>query len=446
VWTSLALGVVLAGLTPPFQVPDEPNHLFRAYQVAEGRLAAERIGTSVGGVLPRSLPGVATSVMGNVPFNPEVRQDLGAWAAAFDVPLAPGERIEVAFANTALSGPSAYLPQAIGISIARVMETSALTVLYAGRAASLLLCIALTALAIRWLPARQWTCVLLSLLPMTMFVRSSVSSDGPTLALAMLAVAICFRLAARGPGTVGPRDARGLFAVAALLALGKPPYSMVALLAVALPGELFRSRRDRIVTLLVLVTLVAALQGAWLLAMRERTVAWSPGADPKAQMARLAGNPVGSAAFLAADFVRSAPVLAHQAIGVLGWLDAPIEHPIPLLLALLLLLVALGEPAQARCTGLRSLAAAIFVIGAAALQAMNYAYWTPPDAVRVAGLQGRHLLPFAPLLLLSIAVPARIAQPIARLRACFVVAFIALGAAATVLTLIDRYSLLPGAR
>jgi hypothetical protein len=33
-WVALLIGALLVALTPPFQVPDEPNHFYRAYQVA----------------------------------------------------------------------------------------------------------------------------------------------------------------------------------------------------------------------------------------------------------------------------------------------------------------------------------------------------------------------------------------------------------------------------
>ena len=192
-WVAIPVGVLLVAATPPFQVPDEPNHFYRAYQVSDGQIVSQRTSTSVGGQLPQSLSQVTGPVMGNVPFNPDVKQNLDAWAHAFDIPLLPRDRVEVEFPNTALTGPIAYLPQALGIELGRLVGVSTLMLFYWGRIANLLLCVALTVCAIRWLAVRRWTCVLLSLLPMTLFVRSSVSSDGPTLALTMLALAICLQ-------------------------------------------------------------------------------------------------------------------------------------------------------------------------------------------------------------------------------------------------------------
>lgn len=461
-WTALLVGLVLVALTPPFQVPDEPNHFFRAYQIAEGGLVPRPTPTSVGGRLPQSLLTVAGMVMGDVAFRPDVKQDLDAWARAFAVPLQPGDRVEVPFANTAVTGPVAYLPQAVGIGVARATGAPALGVFYAGRLSSLLLCVLVTAVAIRRMPYRRWTCAMLALLPMTCFVRSSVSSDGPTLALSLLALALCTRLAdtvTRGAGQrrtprpagaaasrpLGPDDSRQygmwpLLGVAALLAMGKPPYAGITLLGVATPARAFAGARRHAAALLGLVAVIAIGQGAWLLALRGRTAVWAPGADPGAQLARIAEQPIDTAIFLLSDFVRSAPVLAHQAIGVLGWLDAPVSLPVSMLLGVTLLLVALGEPGPpAQCTRLRRLAAAIGIGGMLLVQAMNYVWWTAPGAAQVDGLQGRHLLPFVPLLFLALDAPAWIGRPLARLRPALVAAFLVTSTAATAWTVIERY-------
>jgi hypothetical protein len=50
------------------------------------------------------------------------------WQQVLDVPLLPHDRAETAFPNTALSGPTAYLPQAFGVLLGRTFGGSALTV------------------------------------------------------------------------------------------------------------------------------------------------------------------------------------------------------------------------------------------------------------------------------------------------------------------------------
>jgi uncharacterized membrane protein len=451
-WVALPAGVLLVILTPPFQAPDEPNHFARAFQVSDGHLVSERTSDSVGGRLPRSLHQLTGMVMGRVPFNPEVEQDLGAWHRAFEIPLLPDDRIEIAFPNTALSGPVAYVPQALGIEFGRILGASALTVFYWGRLSNLLLCVAITALAIRWLTIRRWTCVLLSLLPMTMFLRSSVSSDGPTLALTILALAICLRpidlpasdrhVVSQGIRRVN-RIQRWLpSSVAALLALGKPPYGAAALLAIATPPTLIGGTKRYISMVVALLAVLFVAQGGWALAMRGKTAVMAPGAAPQTQIATIIDHPADTAVFLASDLVRSAPALAHQAVGVLGWLDAPLPGLVAIVLGLIIVLVALGEPGPPlACTGFRWLGAGIFVAGVFTLHAMNYVWWTPPGSPRVEGIQGRHFLPLLPFLFATIGAPIWLARPLARVRPVLVAAFLVTSVTATLLTVLDRYYL-----
>lgn len=437
---ALTVGTILIALTPPFEVPDEPNHFYRAFQVGEGTLVPRTIPSSVGGVLPRSLPRLADDVMGRVPFNYGVKQDLDAWARAFEVPLRPDDRIDTPFPNTALSGPIAYVPQAIGIDLARLFGASALMIFYWGRISTLLICVAITAVAIRCLAVRRWTCVLLSLVPMTLFVRSSLSSDAPTLALAMLSLALCLRLANHTAPSIDPTPWRRFFGVAALLALGKPPYGAVSFLALAAPARVPGGMKPYASTMLTLVVIVLAAQGAWAVALRGKTVTLAPGADPPAQMKQLLAEPVDAARFLVRDFVRSLPALTHQAIGVLGWLDAAVPFPIAMLLGALIVLVALSE--RGPPTGLaatRWLGVAIAIGGALALHAMNYVWWTPPGAPTVAGIQGRHLLPFVPFLFVMIGSPSWIERPLSRLRPLLIAAFLLVSGAATLMTVFERY-------
>jgi uncharacterized membrane protein len=452
VWLASSVGVLLVVLTPPFQVPDEPNHFARAFQVSDGHAVSQRTIDSVGGRLPRSIQQLSGLVMGRVPFNPEEEQDLVAWNRGFEIPLLPNDRVETAFPNTALSGPVAYLPQALGIEFGRVLGVSALMVFYWGRLSSLLLCVAITALAIRWLTVRRWTCVLISLLPMTMFVRSSVSSDGPTLALTMLALAICLRPIDVSTGerqvvTLGmkPVDRTQrwlLLSVAALLALGKPPYGAVALLAIATPPSLVGGTKQHISMVAALLAVLVIAQGGWVLAMQGKTAVMAQGADPQTQVASIVAHPADKAAFLVRDLARSAPVLSHQAVGVLGWLDAPLPSLVAVILGLMIALVALGEPGPPpRCAGFQWLGVIIFVAGAFTLHAMNYIWWTPPGSPRVEGIQGRHLLPLLPFLVGTIGVPIWISGPLARIRPMLIVTFLITSATTTVLTVLDRYYL-----
>lgn len=85
----LLFGLVLAAVTPPFQVPDEPAHFYRAYRVSEGRLDLTPSPGRAGGDLPVSVQTVATTLKGDLPFNIESKIAPRQILAAFQVPLEP---------------------------------------------------------------------------------------------------------------------------------------------------------------------------------------------------------------------------------------------------------------------------------------------------------------------------------------------------------------------
>jgi hypothetical protein len=66
---ALLIGFLYLLITPPFQVPDEPNHFFRCYQISEGHLLPERLESQVGGEIPRSLIDTVQEVGGEYTFD-----------------------------------------------------------------------------------------------------------------------------------------------------------------------------------------------------------------------------------------------------------------------------------------------------------------------------------------------------------------------------------------
>jgi uncharacterized membrane protein len=144
--------------------------------------------------------------------------------------------------------------------------------------------------------------------------------------------------------------------------------------------------------------------------------------------------------FLAGDLLRSAPVLARQAIGVLGWLDAAVPLGAVVFLGVTIVLVALSEPGlPSAYSRFRWFGMLVFIAGCLALHTMNYIWWTPPAVDRVDGIQGRHLLPFAPFLLISLSAPSWIVRPLSHVRPVLITAFIVVSATSTALTIVWRY-------
>jgi uncharacterized membrane protein len=405
---SLAFGLAMLILNPPLRAPDEGGHFARAYQMAEGILSGEPVaGTYV------------------VPMRPDVGADFEHWNAVRaerdkrDSPAAviaglqtlpvAGDLVPTPLVQTqAIVFPGAYWPQAIGIRLGLLFHESFLALMYTGRAANLVICTALTMLAIRFMPCGKWCLVVPALLPMAVFERASLSTDGITMAGAALALAALLRLAVE-------RDAPRLpMALAAglgllLLAAAKAAYLCVFLLWLPV------LRRDRAAWIYgAAIALPAAILtlywGHFLGTHQFHEAGMGPGIlDPGAKAALAHAHPGLVLLKIVRTFLTHAPGLAAGMIGAFGYVDVympALFYP----LALLWLLAVAGTAPPCFDKPVAGVLALVFLMQLFLVAFGIFMIWSDPASPIVLGIQGRYFLPLLPCLLLGAAgfVPPRL--------------------------------------
>ncbi len=234
------LGLLFLALTPPFQVPDEPEHFYRAYQLSEGgiRGRAERDGgmPRAGGVLPKSLKSVAESAMGDIAHNESVKANLAEIRRALAMPLAPHDRSFLDFPTTVLYSPVPYLPQAAAAAAGRLVKAHPLALLYLMRLANLLAWLLLAGAAIKTTPVFQWVFMLLALAPMSLAQAASASADAVTNGAAFLFIALVLRAALGGAPAANRRARLSIVALAVSISLCKPVYAILPLFVFIIPA------------------------------------------------------------------------------------------------------------------------------------------------------------------------------------------------------------------
>ena len=125
----LLYGLVFLFATPPFQVPDEPAHFYRAYAVSEGNPSSQRAEGGLGAVLPASLEELGAAYKEELAFHPERRIAPERILRSLEVPLEPERRRFVDYRTSAQFTLVPYLPQAAGIAAARWLGAPALGLL-----------------------------------------------------------------------------------------------------------------------------------------------------------------------------------------------------------------------------------------------------------------------------------------------------------------------------
>jgi uncharacterized membrane protein len=236
--TALTVGLFMALATPPFQAPDEYAHFFRAFQLSEGRILAERSGNEVGGNLPVSVI-KAPDPFDPLRFRPFLKVDTRIVAQLRNEQFAIEPRAWIDFMHTALYSPVPYVPAVTGIWTAKLMGASALDMMYASRLLTLLCWIVLVFSAIRLTPVFKWVSVLIGLLPMNVFLAASLSADAMTNGFAMLFTALILKSAIAGERTLDMREGAWILFISVILAMTKQTYLMLAALALIIPSERF---------------------------------------------------------------------------------------------------------------------------------------------------------------------------------------------------------------
>jgi uncharacterized membrane protein len=189
----LTFGILWIAVVPPFQSPDEYNHFFRTFHISQGKTLAQKIlkqdagetvslfpgkettDVAVGDELPRNLVETALNVSNDLPGKISKKQDINRIVKLM---LEKGaaqnsEAVFVEFPNSALYHPISY-PHVLGVLLGRIAGFSPLALLYMGRLCGLLAYLAVVWYGIRTAPILKGVFLMLGLMPMSLFLASSI--------------------------------------------------------------------------------------------------------------------------------------------------------------------------------------------------------------------------------------------------------------------------------
>jgi len=395
---------------PPFMVPDENAHLFRAYQISTGGLLSTNQAGLTGGELPTALYQETS----------QLYADTINGGATSHVPILPylkkmnlSKKKFVQFETVAVYSPFSYIPQTIGIIIGKTIYPSLFVIFYLGRLFNLFAFILMVYLAIRLAPFGKWVFFTTALLPMTMQQAASLSSDVTTIGLAFIAVAYFLHLLAANR-LLTRRQVLLIFGLGVLLGFTKQTNPIFMIPYLFFPAKFFVNSRKRI--LFCFGALVSAFGAAllWYLIIKllhyNLNYSGNAAVNMSQQERHLLRHPVSYLAVLFRTFIfngTSTPPTPdfywQSMVGVFSW----IRYSLPIMsviAAYIILLLSLLISTSAKLTSLISrrirLSFGFVLIGSMlAISTILYVIWTPVGAPVVAGIQGRYFLPLVPLLI-----------------------------------------------
>lgn len=411
-------GTAFVFATPPLDPADELRHFQRAYLLSEGDASPPGQALGYEGAIPRSLVEVHQppyrwmDPSGRIYAQPVdggmlvCVHDVDTLWAQFDDPLEPTQRRTLS--STTPQGPIAYLPQALALLPGRLLELPPVFLLYLGRLANVLTWVLVGWMAIRICPIRRWTLTLLCLSPMAVFLAGSLSADTPTNAASLFFIALVLRSAfpAEKAAPIDARQFAALVGTGALLGAMKPGYGVLTAAVLLIPAARFRTPLQRwsLIGAVPAATLAASV--LWMLALLNSDQVF-PNPNPEARFESLLESPLVFLERAVATFEARGWNYFRGFVGVLGHLDVtlPLGIYIGYPAALLAVTIFDGpDPREFNMAG-RALLLGTFVLGTLVVLAQLYVGTGSPQSMVIPGMQGRHFIPLAPLLVL--AIPAR---------------------------------------
>ncbi len=453
---ALLIGTMFAVFTPIGGAPDEHVHIASAYKMSNKILGVEEMG-EYGTVTVRACDAdggmTDPATYDSFSFQQIWRGLIGGAPA--------DETLTAIETRTAEVFPLQYLAQALGITLARLLQLNFIWLVVLGRLANLLVYTAVVFWAVRLMPRFKTALALCALLPMSLQLAGSFSYDAYVLHLSFLGIALVFALA-YGDGKRKGLLLGGCAVAFALLAPAKAIYILLALLIFIVPAERLGGRKKALlakiavlaVALLfwavtnagvVLGTLGSRVESAPPVATAEVAAqdalqgpsGQEPGVqypfdsmalqeddapayyDPEGDLlpngdsryyysvSYILQNPGQTLRLLVHTFATQTGKYVQSLLGtrlgelILVDLSASWLWGIALL-ALLTASVLLQPGQEPVYTGWRRLWGVTLFAGIAAATVLACIMWTPVNYTTIFGIQGRYLLPAFPLLLMAL--------------------------------------------
>jgi uncharacterized membrane protein len=240
VYAAIFFSIVFNLVTPPLQAPDEFNHFYKAYQLAEGKFLPNKVDNRLGGEIPNCVNKFV------FPFENAAtewrltltKQDV---LNGFTIKHNKDTVRFKDFPNTSYYSVVSYLPHTVAIFITKKLNCSVATMYYAGRLLTFLAWLICMFFVIKIVPVYKWLFTLICLLPMNIYITNSFSADTVSNILSFLFMALVLK------HTFSENEFRlknliPLLIIIALLALAKVVYVGLVLAFLIIPIAKFKSK------------------------------------------------------------------------------------------------------------------------------------------------------------------------------------------------------------
>lgn len=392
-------GIVYMFFIPPFSVPDEFVHYATAYQTSNVLLGVTDGKEDI--VTCRECD--STDSVGRVPSTNTYRYITGNIFKRTD----KTDNNSHFVLGTAIHGIFAFehLPQAIGISIARLLKMNYITEIYCAQFMTLLFFTVCVFFSIKLIPLGEYVILAICGMPIVMQQATSSSYDMIVCGISFLYIAYMLRMI-YSKDNMNWKKIVAIYVLTAFLAPSKLIYFIEAFLVWLIPNRRFDSKRQlwickagvpvfaMITTVLQNSTYVTGSVGG------KNIIAWA-NEEGYTLSELLSDIPKTLYLYLSTYHDKTGFYVSTLLGSNLGWGEISIPMDI-LLMSVIALVAAILVGSELRIKDSHRIWCVLIFVGVVLLACLSMLLgWTPKSYHAIEGVQGRYFLPALPLLMVA---------------------------------------------
>lgn len=406
-------GFFLIFITPPFQMPDEASHMFRAYKLSSFDLKTELkfVGNSdslmsnphyyIRAVnLPANLDSFQR-FFSKLKFRPENKTSKETIRATSMIRLESKKEksIEITSNYSFLN----YLPQILSIYVSRIFDFNVLWMFYLGRIFALMFYVYCVYYAIKNTPIGKYILLTLALMPMPLWLAGSYSGDSVINSLTFVSVALFLKLTIQKEISYKNRDLILFVLILTMFCVLKVVYYPLILLIVLIPVKAFISRKmfRNIVVLTFVASIILYLGWNTILSHNLVALEYKPLTSlPHSKVSQtnnIIANPLLPFKIIKETLKTKALIYAVTLLGSFGYLDTLMPTWIYIFLALLLTTLVISgndkEVEISKKTRWVILILSVIIVFLAIISMYIIEGLTSKNNLVAEGVQGRYFIP-----------------------------------------------------
>ena len=387
-----AMCIIFMLIMPMFKSHDEQRHWQRAYEISEGKLLSTKNNGKVEDELPASVSDTLNTYWRDIKYKSVLDSK--------NVSLDNNTRKTTDMSFTAVYSPIQYIPQAIGIIIARVITNKVLVMAYMARLFNMLFALTIMYLAIKITPVGKKIFLLASILPLTIEGCSSMSPDAMTISISFLFIAYILKLLFEKEKKITKKDVILLSVLSIILALCKIVYIPLVGLLLLLPETKFKSKKNKYIIVIAIIIIAIFINLAWL-SIANSYLALSSDGTSGNQIKSVIQHPIEYLKVLLYSLnVNGQEYLTSLFGGTIAWNEISLYSFVPYTYCALFLFIAITDKEMKNKFSLTNkIIISLIVLAIFALIFTSlYVQYNQPGVTKIAGVQGRYFIPFIPLI------------------------------------------------